>query len=301
MISFPDTAVNFPDKSHKLQVVMDTDIANEVDDHFALCELLLSPERFDVKAVIAAPYLHERVKTHEEGMEKSFDELHHIFELMNRSDKDIIFKGSRQTMQAPGKAVVSAGAQRIVELAHDAKKNGEMLYIIGIAAATDIASALLLAPEIADSIIVCWLGGHPQGPWQNNEFNLAQDFFSSQHLFSSNVPLIQFPCRNVAQMLSLSKCELEMRYNGNALLDYLRERTIAEMNFSGNASRPIWDAAPVAWLLDDTPFISEVLAKPLLAADGTEKTAENVIPFRRIASLRRDPIMEQLLSILKQA
>lgn len=301
MISASGDVLDFPEKSRKLQVVMDTDIANEVDDHFALCELLLSPERFEVKAVIAAPYLHERVKTHEEGMEKSFDELHHLFELMNRRDKDIIFKGSRHPMPEADKAVISSGAQRIIELALEAKKDGELLYIIGIAAATDIASALLLAPEIADSVIVCWLGGHPQGPWQNNEFNLVQDIRASQYLFSANVPLVQFPCRNVAQMLCLSKCELEMRYNGNVLLDYLRERTVAEMDFCGNSSRPIWDVAPVAWLLDDSPFISELTAKNKLDASGTGKTAETFIPFRRIASLRRDPIMEQLLSILKRA
>ena len=293
--------INFPEKRRKLRVVMDTDIANEIDDHFALSEMLLSPERFDVKAVIAAPYLHERVKSHAEGMEKSYEELHQVFDIIKRSDKDLIFKGSDKTMTEQGGAVISSGAQRIVELALDARKDNEILYIIGIAAATDIASALLMAPEIAGNVVVCWLGGHPAGPWQNNEFNLAQDYAASQCLFRENVPLIQFPCRNVAQMLSLSRSELEMRYRGNALLDYLRERTIAEMDFSGNASRPIWDVAPVAWLLDDAPFISEVSAKPALESDGTEIAAEKSVPFRRIASLRRDPVMEQLLSALKRA
>lgn len=293
--------IDFPDRPRKLRVVMDTDIANEIDDHFAVCEMLLSPERFDVKAVIAAPYLHDRVKSHEEGMEKSYDELHHVFEIMGRSDKEIIFRGSRHPMEAFGKAVVSDGAVRIAELAAGAKQDGELLYVIGIAAATDIASALLIAPEIADSVVVCWLGGHPQGPWPNNEFNLAQDYFASQHLFSEKISLIQFPCRNVAQMLSLCRSELELRYNGNALLDYLRQRTIDEMEFCGNASRPIWDVAPVAWLLDDTPFMSEVSARPALGIDGSESAADKEIPFRRIASLRRDPVMEQLLSILKRA
>ena len=290
-----------PPAGVRLRVVMDTDIANEIDDHFAVCEMLLSPERFDVKAVIAAPYLHHRVKSHEEGMEKSFDELHKVFGLLKREDQQIIYKGSPHPMTEAGKPVSSPGAERIVELARDAARAGERLYVIGIAAATDIASALLMAPEISGTLTICWLGGHPAGPWQNNEFNLAQDFLASQVLFDSNAALIQFPCRNVAQMLSLSRYELEARYNGSAILDYLRERTIAEMDLCGNTTRPIWDVAPVAWLLDDRPFISETVKTPHLELDGRETPRDNAPFFRRIASLRRDQIMEQLISILKKA
>jgi inosine-uridine nucleoside N-ribohydrolase len=199
------------------------------------------------------------------------------------------------------KPVASAGAEKIVELALEAKRDNEQLYIIGIAAATDIASALLMAPEIAGSVTVCWLGGHPAGPWKNDEFNLAQDYLASQHLFASKAALIQFPCRNVAQMLSLSRYELEARYNGSDILDYLRERTIAEMELCGNTTRPIWDVAPVAWLLDEKPFISSVSETPHLELNGDEIPRKDSPLFRRIASLRRDPIMEQLISILKRA
>ena len=62
-------------------------------------------------------------------MEKSFDELHHLFELMNRRDKDIIFKGSRHPMPEADKAVISSGVQRIIELALEAKKDGEFMCI----------------------------------------------------------------------------------------------------------------------------------------------------------------------------
>jgi hypothetical protein len=102
-------------------------------------------------------------------------------------------------------------------------------------------------------------------------------------------------------MLSLCKEELKARYCGSATLDYLRERTLADMKLCGNASRSIWDVAPVAWLLDETPFISETLPPPRLELDGSEHKQENAPLYRRIASLQRDPIMEQLLSVLKRA
>ena len=44
----------------RLDMVLDTDTYNEVDDQFALCYALLSPERLNVQAVYAAPYFNDR-------------------------------------------------------------------------------------------------------------------------------------------------------------------------------------------------------------------------------------------------
>jgi len=40
----------------RVRVVVDTDAANEIDDHFALAYAILSPERLAVEAVYAAPF-----------------------------------------------------------------------------------------------------------------------------------------------------------------------------------------------------------------------------------------------------
>ena len=40
----------------RVRVVIDTDAANEVDDQFALTWGLLSPERLDIEAIVAAPF-----------------------------------------------------------------------------------------------------------------------------------------------------------------------------------------------------------------------------------------------------
>ncbi len=66
-----------------------------------------------------------------------------------------------------------------------------------IGCATNIASALLLEPAIADKIVVVWRGGHDRDWPDTNEFNLMQDVYASQVLFDSGVPLFRFPCARV--------------------------------------------------------------------------------------------------------
>ena len=40
----------------RVRVVIDTDAANEVDDQFAITWGLLSPDRLDIEAIVAAPF-----------------------------------------------------------------------------------------------------------------------------------------------------------------------------------------------------------------------------------------------------
>ena len=47
-------------RSGRVDMVLDTDTYNEVDDQFALCYSLLSPERVNLQAVYAAPFHNNR-------------------------------------------------------------------------------------------------------------------------------------------------------------------------------------------------------------------------------------------------
>jgi len=54
-----------------VDMVLDTDTYNEVDDQFALCYALCSPERINMLAVYAAPFHNDRSTGPEDGMVKS--------------------------------------------------------------------------------------------------------------------------------------------------------------------------------------------------------------------------------------
>src|SRR6185437_913710 len=91
--------------------------------------------------------------------------------------------------------VDSDGAQLIVREAHEAGP----LFVIFLGPLTDMASALLLDPTIADNpdLTVVWIGGTPYdeitGGEAQGEFNLSNDVISANVVFQSNLRVWQIP------------------------------------------------------------------------------------------------------------
>ena len=58
-----------------------------------------------------------------------------------------------------------------------------------------MASALLLAPDFRDKVVMTWTAGYPTNVTDltNTSFNLSQDVGAAQVLFSSGVPLVYLP------------------------------------------------------------------------------------------------------------
>ena len=174
----------------KADAVLDTDTFNEIDDQFALAFAALSPDALNLKAVLAAPFHNNRSSGPADGMEKSYEEILNVLKLLDKPADDFVFHGSTSFLKDAGTPVESDAAHRIIELAREAKAQGRVLYILAIAAITNVASALLMAPDIIDSVVVVWLGGHAFHTVPNTEFNLHQDIPASQVMFESGVPLM---------------------------------------------------------------------------------------------------------------
>lgn len=183
--------------SGPVHMVLDTDTYNEIDDQFALVYALLSPERLTVEAVYAAPFHNNRSSGPADGMEKSYEEILRLLERLGRPSEGFVHKGATAWLPAPDQPVHSPAADDLVARAR-ASRDGP-LYVVGIGAITNVASSLLLAPEIAERIVVVWLGGHPQVWHTAREFNLQQDVTAARVIFDSGVPLVHVPCRNVAE------------------------------------------------------------------------------------------------------
>ena len=71
------------------------------------------------------------------------------------------------------------------------------LYVIAIGAITNVASALLMKPEIKDRIVLIWLGGNAHEWPDNKEFNLFQDVAAARVVFGCGAALVQLPCMGV--------------------------------------------------------------------------------------------------------
>ena len=178
----------------KIDVVLDTDAYNEVDDQYALAFLVKSPEKLNLKAVYAAPFYNTKSSSPADGMEKSYAEIMRILSLMKRDDlAGLVKRGSPAYLPSETEWVDSQASRDLAERAMQYSAE-RPLYVVAIGAITNIASALLLRPEITERIVVIWLGGHAFHWPDNKEFNIAQDVSAARVLFNCGVAVVLLPC-----------------------------------------------------------------------------------------------------------
>jgi purine nucleosidase len=283
----------------KVRVVLDTDTYNEIDDQFALVYALLSPERITVEAIYAAPFHNSRSSGPADGMRKSHDEIVRVLGRLGRASEGFVFAGSESWLEDDARPVGSAAAADLVaraQAAHDGP-----LYVVAIGAITNVASAILAAPDIAERIVVVWLGGHPSGWHHTREFNLSQDAHASRVVLDSGVALVRVPCLNVAEHLRTTQAELERFVKGQgAVGDYLFEIYSAYYDDHFARSKELWDIAPVAWLVNPEWVDASLVHSPILTSEQTWSHDPGRHIVREARAVRRDPIFADLFRKLER-
>lgn len=277
-----------------LRVALDTDTYNEVDDQFALVYALLSPERLKVEAIYAAPFHNERSSGPADGMEKSHEEILRLLGKMGRPAEGWVYRGSTGYLDASLTPYRSDAALDLVERAM-ATPAGQQLYVLAIAAITNVASAMLLEPRIIERICVVWLGGHALF-WPNtNEFNLKQDVYAARIIFDSGVPLVHIPCMGVTTHLRTRLSELDQYVRGRGVVgDYLADTVAALPSDPFAWSKEIWDMATVAYLIGERWMESELVHSPIVTDQVTWSLDARRHLIRYIRYVHRDPIFRDL-------
>ena len=283
--------------SGRVDVVLDTDAYNEIDDQFAISYLLRSKERLNTKAIYAAPFFNNNSTSPKDGMEKSYCEILKLLSLLN--EKVEVFKGAENFLVDEKTPAVSLAAKDLASRVKDYSPENP-LYVIAIGAITNIATAILLNPEVAENTVVIWLGGNALHYHDTKEFNMYQDIAAARVVMGSGVPLVQLPCMGVVSSFTVSKPEIEFWLKGkNRLADYLAENVIkaAESYAKGTAwTRVIWDVTAVAWLLNDLDKFmdSRIIQTPIPTYEGVYSSEYNEHPMRYVYNIKRDRLMTDL-------
>ena len=187
-----------------VDVVLDTDTYNEVDDQFALSYLLASQDQLRVKALYAAPFFNENSTGPADGMEKSYQEILKLLGLAGCQElREVVFRGSASYLPDEVTPVPSPAAEDLARRAMGYSPEAP-LYVVAIGALTNIASALLLEPAIAQRITLVWLGGNAWDWPDNQEFNAFQDVAADRVVFGSGAAVVQLPCQGVVSAFRVS-------------------------------------------------------------------------------------------------
>ncbi|XVU27757.1 nucleoside hydrolase [Actinoplanes sp. CA-054009] len=230
------------------RVVINTDAKNEADDQFAIVHALLSPT-LDVRGLIAAHFGRHRS---ERSMAESREEIDLLLRLMDLDGKVTVADGAAEPIPDETTPRDSPGARLIIE---ESRQEGPLMVAF-LGPLTDMASAILLDPEIVHrDVVVIWIGGPAYGgveTYQSPEFNLGNDIAAANVVFGSGITVWQVPS-NVYSQVSVGYAELEEKIGGTSrLADYLI-RQMAEWN-AAHHPEPIESRS-----LGDSPAISLML------------------------------------------
>ena len=186
------------DYGTRVRVLIDTDAKNEADDQFAIVHALLSPS-LDIRGLIAVHFGSRRGAN---SMEESRAEIDLLLKLLDFEGEVQVANGAPHAVPDVRTPVDSPGARLIIEEAM--KPDAPPLFVAFLGPITDMASALMLEPSIAQhDVTVIWIGGAPYdnvGAVYRPEFNLSNDIVAANIVFASSLKVWQVPMSTYTMM-----------------------------------------------------------------------------------------------------
>ena len=291
--------LSFPKR--KVRIVIDTDTYNEIDDQFAVSYALLSPEQMTVEAIYAAPFYNDRSSSPADGMEKSYQEILRLLDRLNVASDGFVFKGSTHYLTSELIPQDNDAVRDLIDKAM-ASPDDDPLYVVAIGAITNIASAILIEPEIIKKIVVVWLGGHALHWHHTVEFNLRQDVPSARLVLDSGVPFVLIPCAGVTSHLITTLTEINTYMRGKSPIgDYLAKTFEEYKSDQYGNSNVIWDISTIAWLVNPDWVPTDIVHSPILTDQVTWSVDQSRHFIRAATFVHRDPIFRDLFKKLEKS
>ena len=245
-----------PEKK-RVRYIVHTDCKNEADDQYTLAHILMTP-KLDVKGIVAAHFdgatkFNPKFKPGETA-KASYDEVLKVMELMHLAGQYPVLMGAPVALKDESTPIDSEGARFIIE---EAMKEDDRPLFIGMQGClTDLASAILMKPEICGRMTAIWIGGgdYPDG---GSEFNLAQDIHAANVVFKSSMSLWQVPM-SVYKQFSVSLAELQYKVQPHGRIGaYLFDQLVELNNQLGDLPIP-WPHGEL-WSLGDEGVIAALM------------------------------------------
>ncbi|MCA1667819.1 MAG: nucleoside hydrolase [Thermomicrobia bacterium] len=257
--------------SAPLHVVLDCDTANEIDDQFAIAYALGSPT-LDVRGVISV----QNTLIHgSASVERYQEEAERVVALCGRKADVPCLRGGIRPMETRATPVPSEGLDFLIA---EARKGP--LTIIATGPITDVASLLLVAPDVREQLRVVWLGGFADAAtytrWRLGELNGRADIAAWRVLFAQPVALLQLPgWPGVAKLVvEYGPYVAELRALGRPVATWLAEiseawqQERAALGYGPQTRKILWDVANVAAVIKPASVTVTPTATPALDVAG---------------------------------
>jgi purine nucleosidase len=231
------------------RVIVCNDFSGDPDGVFALVHQLLAPAT-SVQAVIGTLLPMDMLgRSTATSADAATAVAREVLVAMGLQDRIRLLAGSNLRLESATMARPSAGARFIVtEAMRD--DDPRPLFVTAGASLTDIASAYLMEPRIAERLTLVWIGGAPY-PRGGPEYNLEGDVISAQVLFNeSRMPIWQVPSSTYQLcQYSLNEFQAEVAPRG-APGAWLWQRFAEKI-----ARLPASFARKADWAMGDSPTV----------------------------------------------
>lgn len=185
-------------------VVVSSDCGCEMDDQWAIALLALSPT-IDLRAVVSA---------HAPGLtpESSATQARAVLDVLPIVRKPPVIAGSPGPIADRKRPRRGPGVDRLLAESKGFTRE-RPLTIVMIGPATDVASALLIDPALADRAVVIAMAfnGWPDG---GDPFNVKNDVAAWQVVIDSPIPLIVADGAVTLRHLTVSRADAQARFGG---------------------------------------------------------------------------------------
>lgn len=315
------SGVFLPPAGPRYRVISDNDYAGDPDGLFQLAHLLLSPS-VEVRAVIGSHLaLADPFVPTGDSAAPAVEAASEVLDLLGLADAIPVCRGSELPLADRTEPRRSAAAEAIVGEALRTDTDLPLFVVVG-GGLTDLASAHLLEPAIADRLTAVWIGGpeYPESRVQPPpnalpiEYNLNIDLLAAQVLFESAVPLWQVPRNAYRECLaSMSELLLRVRPHGQlgahlygALTELMQRISHAGLNMGetyilGDSPLVLLTALQTGFEADPASSAYVELPRPMITDDGQYAPNPAGHPVRVYAGLDVRTMLEDLYAKLELA
>lgn len=305
--------------NEKTDIILDTDANNEVDDQHALAYLLLDEDDFNLLGITVNA-------TRQGGdISEHFKEAERVVALCDKTGTVKIFKGAKRSFLDIKDSISNGdfdGKEAVDFIIRQAKlhSSSDKLTVIAIGKLTNIALALMKAPDISDNIRLIWLGSNYPAP---GEYNLEDDIPSMNYVLDSDIHFELVPCRyneetgTDAVKITLGEIRQRMPGLGPEIDKPVDGRNGGEFNRFGDysidlfvnylktdddsKSRPLFDMAAVAIVKNPEFAQNKEIIKPMMVDGEWQAGKDSSRKMILWENFDRDKIIEDFFNVLQKA
>jgi purine nucleosidase len=274
-----------PPPGQSLHIIIDTDTANEIDDLYAIALALRAPDRFRIEGFIATHFAQIAGR---DSIDESYELLQELLDVAGTDDQFKVVGGGDPIpyLDEPSD---SDGVRLIIERAHNGGED-DPLWVVGLGAATNLASALLLDPSILPKVRYVF---HARSEWswpqRSEQFNVGGDVRAARYLLESGVPLVWFDTGTQLTCPMSETAERLLPLGG--LPAFLHEYRLRKPGFQ-REDKGFFDLGDIAWMMQPDVCQTEIVDVPHMDWKMAFRHEGDLGQMVRVSQIARQPVWQ---------